>query len=244
MPIILNMDIHGCKLFPEPAEVFLDQVEEHRAVLLPFMIMPLNLIVPGSPIQVPWVIPYEPYEGCVGQSTQKYHTFFSRENWIGFHLENGKLNFDGDLAYFLKHQVDHLPLSQRTFSPDDGIEETCIENHQEIEKWFEKRREYFRKGPISLMESHYVRSRRINHEKFKGMGIFDQLGGNVGRGNWATRQEEPYFRESSDYPEPVDEKGRCLIYLGTIRPGINHADRILGFINEDLNHIVFTFDFS
>jgi hypothetical protein len=223
------MQLHACKLFPEPKEVFSKQVKEHRAVLLPYMIMPLHLIVPGSKIRVPWVIPHEPYEGAVGDQTKKYHTFFSRENWIGFHLESGKMRFDSDLSYFLKHQIDHLPSNQRSFPQYEGTEKECLDSHQKIEKRYEQRLKNFRKR---------------KSKKLSEFDIFDKLGGVPDGGNWASTQKKPYFNVRSSYPQPIDEKGRPLIYLGTIRPKINHADEMIGFINADLNHVVFTFDFS
>lgn len=133
------MKLHGCTLFPKPAEVFVDKVAEHRAVLLPFLVMPLDLIVPGSDIRVPWVIPHEPYEGCVGQLTKKHHSFFSRENWIGFHLVDGKkLRFDSDLAFFIKHQIDRVPPKRRTIPADEEGDAYCSEAHQQIEQRYER----------------------------------------------------------------------------------------------------------
>lgn len=95
------------------------------------------------------------------------------------------------------------------------------------------------------MNSHYVQNNRIHGwETFPGKGIFKQLGGDATHGNWASTQKKPYFEKVSNHPKPIDQKGRPLIYLGAISPGINHANEVLGFINEDLNHVVFTFDFS
>lgn len=228
------MNIHGCKLFPKPQEVFSEKVDLHRSVLLPFMVMPLSLIVPGSPVKVPWVIPHEPYEGCVGQGAKKFYSFFSRENWIGFELIGGKLRFDSDFRFFLKHR-----------KPDVEADDWVTEAHKEVERRYGRCKDDYRRSKVALMSSHHVQVGRIDgRQKFPGEGVFDQLGGQPTSGNWASTQKKPYFEKTSSYPKPIDQNGRPLIFLGAISPTINHANQVLGFINEDLNHVAFTFDFS
>lgn len=237
------MNIHGCELFPEPHEVFADRIEEHRSVLLPFMIMPLSLIIPGSRLRIPWVIPHEPFDGLMGQDTHKYHTFFSRENWVSFHHINGKLSLDTDFSFFEKYQIEKMPLNERTIKRH-GSDEFLLEEYLKVEGEYANLKIEFSNSPIALMDSHYVQGHRIlGREKFPGKGIFEQLGGEVARSNWASTQGKPYFDSDSEYPKPIDEEGRPLVYLGTVRPRITQADLVLGFITEDLKRVCFTFDF-
>jgi hypothetical protein len=170
--------------------------------------------------------------------------FFSRENWIGFHLINGKLSFDTGFDFFEKYQIDKTPRGARTITRHEEDDKYLSTEYLKVEEEYVNIKNEFRNGPIALMDSHYVQGHR-NHgwETFPGKGIFDQLGGAAERGNWATTQNHPYFKSDSDFPRPIDEEGRPLVYLGMVRPGFTQADRVVGFITEDLKRVAFTFEF-
>ncbi len=51
--------------------------------------------------------PIEPYDGCIGETTEEHHNDFTSTNWIAFELTAGnQMRFLGNEGYFIGDQVD------------------------------------------------------------------------------------------------------------------------------------------
>ena len=50
--------------------------------------------------------PIEPYDGCIGETTEEHHNEFTGTNWIAFELTAGnEMRFLGNEGYFIGDQV-------------------------------------------------------------------------------------------------------------------------------------------
>lgn len=222
------LNIHGTILYPKAEDVFHDHVERHRSVLLPYLIMPLDLVIPGATQMVPWVIPHETEEGFIGADTVAHHSYYSRENWIGFHLIENRLKFDADFAYFLGPA---------------GVDVTGGEMqryYQKVEAGYRKAMEEAEKSPIALIDPGYLQAG--GRSRFLGIGIFERIGRKPHMGgNWIC--DMPTCSWAGERAFPVDEHRQPLIFLGVVRTNFHPSFgyEVLGFITQDLKRVAFSF---
>ena len=86
-------------LFPDPEDVFLDEVSVHSRYLFPWALYEFSS-GHHKGLSIPLVVPYEPPDGFVGWKADTFHTYWCRENWLGFDLVEGKIRFQTDFDYF------------------------------------------------------------------------------------------------------------------------------------------------
>lgn len=84
-------------MFPDPAEVFISNVDEHAAFLFPIFSIDLSIIDASWSGQVHMVLSnYDPYnEATVGTFTE-----YCKDNSLGFDITDGRYRFQTDLAFF------------------------------------------------------------------------------------------------------------------------------------------------
>ncbi len=90
-----------------PTEVFpADQawLSQH---LLPLLKIDLGVLRPELAGQVATMLcPIEPYDGCIGETTEEHHNDFTGTNWIAFELTAGnEMRFLGNEGYFIGDAV-------------------------------------------------------------------------------------------------------------------------------------------
>lgn len=88
------------KIFPEYADVFYDDLENHRKYFLPLCSVNLKFISPEKDQWLHIVSVKEIYDGRVGEHTTAFHTAFTKCDMLGFDVIDGKYKFDAGWEYF------------------------------------------------------------------------------------------------------------------------------------------------
>ena len=87
--------------FPEAIDVFSGDFAKHEAHFLPLATIDLSHINPDWNGLIPIVTPMEPaVSGVVGEDVPQHHNYLCRDNWIGYHLLEGKVEYAGDWRLF------------------------------------------------------------------------------------------------------------------------------------------------
>ncbi len=87
----------GLHLFPEPADVFAEDVDQHAAVLFPIFSIDLATVDPTWSGRIHMLL-----HNCDPYNTATAVTFttYCKDNSIGFDVIDGKYRFQTDFAYF------------------------------------------------------------------------------------------------------------------------------------------------
>ena len=225
------------RLFPSPSEVFYSSIDLHSKYLTPYAILPLDLVIPDCSIKVPFVVPFEPHNGRLGDYGEPYHTYYSRIDWMGFDLIDNKLKFDSDFSYFCKHQIDN---------PKKRVPNLSVIDEREIIESYEKEsgiRNDKIKDVQSSHESTFILGQSSTYPS-KRYCAFSEIGGKVNGGNY---QNWILGRDSKDWDGnsrlPLDENGNEMIYLGTLNSIISEH-YIIGFISNDYKKVSFACDWG
>src|SRR5688572_28978586 len=99
----LHALVDGFTLFPDPIEVFAEEVELHSQYLLPLATVDLSLIDDNLAGKVHFISPIEPFDELVGDGAEAFFTYLTRSNYIGYRYIGDKCVFDGDFQFF-KHR--------------------------------------------------------------------------------------------------------------------------------------------
>lgn len=95
-------------MVPFPTDVFPADQAWLGQHLLPLLKIDLGLLRPELAGQVATMLcPIEPYDGCIGETTEEHHNAFTGTNWIAFELTAGnEMRFLGNEGYFIGDAVD------------------------------------------------------------------------------------------------------------------------------------------
>ena len=124
-------------LFPDPEDVFLDEVSVHSRYLFPWGLYEFSS-GHHKGLSIPLVVPYEPPDGFVGWKADTFHTYWCRENWLGFDLVNGKIRLQTEFDYFAINN------SYKSWSADD------------LERCYKKRRRDYLESKERFKKLGYV----------------------------------------------------------------------------------------
>ena len=102
--MIHHTDLHDLLpgMVPFPADVFPADQAWLGQHLLPLLKIDLGELRPELAGQVATMLcPIEPYEGCIGETTEAHHNDFTGTNWIAFELSaDNRMRFLGNEGYF------------------------------------------------------------------------------------------------------------------------------------------------
>ena len=95
-------------MVPFPTDVFPADRAWLAQHLLPLLKIDLGVLRPELAGQVATMLcPIEPYDGCIGETTEEHHNDFTSTNWIAFELTAGnQMRFLGNEGYFIGDRVD------------------------------------------------------------------------------------------------------------------------------------------
>ena len=225
------------KLFPSASETFFDNVEMHARYFFPYAQIPLNLVVPGLGGSVPWIVPFEPLDGVVGDEGNQHHTHYSRNNWIGFDLIDGKLRFDTDFLFFKSNKI----LSKLDVASEFNAEESEMLKlyNEKYDKYNKGIEIYNSKNEVALMIGENFNYPPKEIKAFTQIGYEPPLGGNWDENVLSLKGKR---RRPDGYP--CDHNGNKMIFLGSANPYFALDFNIIAFINQDYNKVAFTFDWS
>ncbi|KAF1055441.1 MAG: hypothetical protein GAK43_00235 [Stenotrophomonas maltophilia] len=184
-------------MVPFPADVFpADQawLTQHMLALLKIDLGVLRLELAGQVATM--LCPIEPYEGCIGETTEAHHNDFTGTNWIAFELSAGnEMRFLGNEGYF----------------QGDAVEGEDAHAHiAEMRDSYAKAEAYFQQHGKLASYSRYG-----DGEPGKQAWL-DTLGGQISTGNWIETTDippafAPEFTAAADAPHAPDDAERAII---------------------------------
>ena len=218
-------------LFPNSKEIFLDEVEEHCKYLLPLATLDLSEINPSWNGSIHFVQPIEPYDGVVGENTKQFHTYYCRENWIGYSIKDGKFKLLTDFCYFEKKYMKTFDDFRESFygvsSYLKNLPKDTDAHYTKIEKKYSKRKEAYLSGEA----------------KYEEFVKYLELGGEAEEGNWSyTDFPTEIDKKSSSKGEettfcyPLTNDGRRFEYIGYIEAddfGTNSCGLLLFYDDKE-----------
>lgn len=94
-------------MVPFPTDVFTADQAWLGQHLLPLLKIDLGVLRPELAGQVATMLcPIEPYDGCIGETTEEHHNAFTGTNWIAFELTAcNEMRFLGNEGYFIGDAV-------------------------------------------------------------------------------------------------------------------------------------------
>ena len=187
--------------FPEPHTVFSGDVERHSELFLPLARIDLNHMNPDWEGYLPIVTTIEPCDdGLFAENSPKHHSYLCRENWIGFHLKNNKVEYAGDWRLF---ENDNFSTYYKSVH----------EGFQRAKTFFKENnclRYYNGSGKDPVCGEHDV--------------TMGGIGGHSHEGNWAHTSNFPVSSNESGEAFPLTQDGRQFEYIG----GLQVSDYIYG----------------
>ncbi|MDD7985461.1 hypothetical protein PQO01_20790 [Lentisphaera marina] len=235
------------RIYPSPEDVFLSDIETHKKYLLPCSLLYLPSLDNSLDGYLPIIIPIEPEWGCVGYLTNDYHNYYSRENWIGYKIKNGKCSFIGDFKFFHQSAFENKP----SLTEDEhSLLEGAITGH-----------------PI-ILNSYNLQKKRLTQLNFLSKILNKQnnpilfsreLDDNSSLGNWAQVEmplsESAYIDSHGDrsYKRvPITQSGKEFIYIGTVETNnyvalsddMYYGTQMLIFYQPEEELMLTTFEYS
>jgi hypothetical protein len=151
------------KVYPTDEQVFTEPVARYARHILPLVSIDLSAVNPSWHGWVHLVNTVEPEDEIVGKATHPFHSYYLRENWVAFHLnDEGLYELLGDFRYFFLE------------NPPGTLPEAYSGHRRELEE-------------------HYARQHAVfaeNRARFAQQGVLPstlltQLGGGVKNGEWS-----------------------------------------------------------
>lgn len=194
-----------------PKHVF-KRPDYHANYFLPLLTLELSEIFDDLSGPVHFIDPIEPYDGCIGERTKESHSYYCRENWISFKVEDGLYEFEGPEPYFEKVYL-------KTHPVPEAIHESVREGWVEaVNEHYQTRMAKYAKWKADRIE--------VNPELLKDHGIRpDSFGGRPCDANWAHLSDFPLDTEKEVVPDhplpdqfhyPLTEDGRRFRYIGFV----------------------------
>lgn len=222
--------------YPDPGDVFMEDVGLHLKVFHPILTIPAAQVDPTWTGQFHFVLPIEPYDGALGEGSTDYYGPHCGEAWIKFVRIGSKYRFAGDWRYFAINR----------------------EHDVEADFWYgeanksyaERRRAWHEQGLMNRQSDSF------------GWGT--AFGGNALAGNWTNDLSLPDevakwgFRPSRmmredetvngvNFTHPLNEQGQRYRLIGILvgyRYRDHGADKLLMFYDTPSSTILIMLDFS
>ncbi|MDV3513364.1 enolase [Stenotrophomonas sp. C1657] len=175
-------------MVPFPADVFPDDQAWLGQHLLPLLKIDLGVLRPELSGNVATMLcPIEPYDGCIGETTEEHHNAFTGTNWIAFELtSDNRMRFLGEEGYFIGDQVQ---------------DKHALKHITEMRGSYSKARAYFQQHGRLASYSRY------GDGEPGEQAWLDTLGGAISYGNWTETAEIPAAFEISILP-PMHDRDR------------------------------------
>ncbi|MGE6333321.1 enolase [Stenotrophomonas sp. NPDC077659] len=232
-----------------PTGVFPDDQAWLGQHLLPLLKIDLGVLRPGLAGQVATMLcPIEPYDGCIGETTEEHHNDFTGTNWIAFELTAGnEMRFLGNEAYFLGDAADDEDARAHVAEMRDS--------HDQAKAHFQQH------GCLASVS-------RYGDGEPEEQAWLDQLGGPIWFGNWTgytripsafviedlagtTQRGNLHFRNSSDHlPDDgirITRDDQPFFHVASVaayRWCAAGADAIVMFYEPVSRTVLFTYDWS
>lgn len=195
---------------PAPKRVF-TRPGYHSKYFLPLATIETSEIFDDLSGPVHFIDPIEPYDGCIGERTKEFHSYYCRENWISFKIKDGLYEFEGPEPYFEKVYLETHPVPERIHkSVRDGWVDAVNEHYQKrIAKYEKWQGDHINSSPEQL-----------NHHDIRP----DNFGGRPGHANWAStdfpleteKEDEPNPDLPDQFHYPLTEDRRRFRYIGFV----------------------------
>lgn len=228
-------------MIPFPEQVFaIDQawLGQH---LLPLLQIDLGVLRPELVGIAPTLFcPIEPYDGCIGDTTQAHHNAFTGTNWTAFELTaDNRMRFLGTEEYFIGAKTG---------------DKSALEHITQMRDSYARARHYFQENRRLASYSLYGRGEPQEQD------FLDTLGGPVSNGNWTeTAQIPPAFSivldpamyEDDRDPDAEDVRitrdGKPFFAVAEVA-GYNWcatgADAIVMLYEPDSRTVLFSYDWT
>ena len=203
--------------FPDPQNVFASDVEKHLQYFLPLASVDLSKINPLWVDTVHFIVPIEPADGVMGDTTEEFHSYYSKDNWIGFSNDAGRYVFEGDWRLFVRDTI-----------PD--YYQAALDGYEVAKKHFN---EY---GALHIMRRKPNKDGEMFDFKHP-RALVKQLGGECHDANWANMGNFKISRfgnwidtdhtGSHDRKKirPETEDGRPFEYIGLVNSSYYNMSR-------------------
>lgn len=231
----------GMQPFPAAESVFVPDQQALATHLHPLFSIDISTINPEWSGVLHMLSPLEPYESLVGELTEwdGYHGDLLKTNWIGFKIEDGRYRLCGDPRYFFLHE-DNAQLPD----PHPGARADLEQHYAEQHRAYAAAAEIFKARGILV---------RPDWDVDSPVAFVEQLGGEVGLGNWVETVEFPtkIIDVDADNGEylvyPLSPAGNRFLHVASAH-GWNYrsagADLIVMFYEPIEGLVLFTFDYS
>ena len=189
------------QVLPNIEDVFFDNIEKHSELLLPLLTIDLSEVDPTLSGVVHFILPLEPLD-TLGLETNKYHSYYSRCNWVAYKVINGKCVLEPDFNFF---QLEY------------------VKSHPDFKEHFDGVDSYLNNLPETLaVEISKIKS---NYQKMKSKysNCLEQPNGLL---KYFEDFPEPYkyidgsfpvrLNEGDNVNYPLTEDGRVFKYIGSI----------------------------
>ena len=184
-------------MVPFPTDVFPADQAWLGQHLLPLLKIDLGVLRPELAGQMATMLcPIEPYDGCIGETTEEHHNEFTGTNWIAFELTAGnEMRFLGNEGYFI----------------GDAVQDKHAQEHiAQMRESYAKARDYHAVHGRLACYSRYGKGEASERD------YLDTLGGPIGFGNWTETAEIPAafelgFTEAADDPNAADDAETVII---------------------------------
>lgn len=162
------------KLAPALEQVF-KRPDYHAQYLLPLLTFELSDVFDDLNGPIHFIDPIEPYDGCIGGFTKEHHSYYCRENWISFKINNGLYDFEAPEDYFAKpywktHEVPEIVHVSVRNGWKDAVDNFYVERTAKFGKW----RAELSDNSSANLANHGIRR--------------DNFGGRPGYANWASTE--------------------------------------------------------
>ncbi|PSD28285.1 enolase [Stenotrophomonas maltophilia] len=159
-------------MVPFPTDVFPADQTWLGKHLLPLLKIDLGVLRPELAGQVATMLcPIEPYDGCIGETTEEHHNDFTGTNWIAFELTAGnQMRFLGNEGYFI----------------GDAVQDKDAQEHiAQMRDSYAKARHYHAMHGRLACYSRYGKGEASERD------YLDTLGGQISCGNWIETADIP-----------------------------------------------------
>ncbi len=232
------------RVFPDSADIFAESDDYLQKHLHPLVSLELSIVNPTWSGRIHLLSPIEPYECYIGDHTKAFHNEYTCENWISFRLDDdGRYRFLGDRRYFFLEN-DELQTEHDWLRPE--LEKHYLKQHASYEAAIHRFHQYgglYQPKRFKLLEK--------SESAHEPMTLLDQVGGQVGCGNWTGCPPVPSaFRlntEDDDHVFPTMASGDRFTFIAGV-PGYHYrdagADWILLFYEPNSRIALMTFDWT
>jgi len=244
--------------FPEPEVVFAGDVARHAEFLLPLASVDLSHLSRDWSGWLHFVTPIEPEEGMVGSEAGPYYNYLCRENWVGYHIRDGKYEFATDFRYFQKSRQDEQQPAAEG-APDKARLSLAVHYEDMKGGYNVQKANFHERGCL-----HHAWAKRgfFGYKNSDRVQLVKDLGGVSREANWSNLDNFPLSspgnwvdEEGTDWRLvcPLTEDGRLFTYIGMVsvneyvrpNPDFRGMDADLHLFYDPVGRIALTtFDFS